>query len=488
MAIPKQIMQLTELALKDRVMTLVEKQTIINAALEKHVPEKEITAYIDEAIRARLEQYSKEDLEHCPHCGAQVPVVSDKCLFCGGSLQSAEEQNVTTDDIEGADADTIHRENAKTENARHDIQHCPDCGAPFPLISNICPYCHHVLLAQKDSVLNVKNMIDNIENSISELKSAPKPTIIDILKYRKEVFCFLISAVLFVMWTMKFDYVSSTCILPSILTLILAFVFVLMKSDTNSPVKIADDKFYNAIHTQEMYSRHIATFYGDDKEVKNALRNYSAEIATQKKLRQKNRNTLTFSVLGLITLVLLLPLLRPSAKAQYKKSLKMNPSVFANAELKSTLHPHPECSVDSTFAPYFKAVSNAELSLEFQEGIRNGIYFKGSLIDVPNYKLRIDNVKLVATGEKIPQIAAPRLKLWDKKLNPVGERFGQITIEIIDDENIETNHPTYEYESFEKFVEDEYWSYYAAFMTDAKSTNIEGLKKVMQEAYYYSIY
>ena len=44
MAIPQKIQQLTELALKDKVMTQVERQTIVNAALEIGVPQQEIDA------------------------------------------------------------------------------------------------------------------------------------------------------------------------------------------------------------------------------------------------------------------------------------------------------------------------------------------------------------------------------------------------------------------------------------------------------------
>ena len=98
-------------------------------------------------------QIPKEQLKHCPYCGAQIPLVSNECLFCGKSLtnitKSADE--VTPNDDE--------------------IKNCPDCGAPFPLLSNICTSCGHVLHQQRSSEINITNLLAGITECINRIKN-----------------------------------------------------------------------------------------------------------------------------------------------------------------------------------------------------------------------------------------------------------------------------------------------------------------------------
>ena len=74
MAISKHIIDLVALALQDRILTYKERQTIIKEAKNTGVNVKETVAYIDEALRKRLKSFSKEELIHCPSCGALVPL------------------------------------------------------------------------------------------------------------------------------------------------------------------------------------------------------------------------------------------------------------------------------------------------------------------------------------------------------------------------------------------------------------------------------
>ncbi|MBQ5576157.1 MAG: zinc ribbon domain-containing protein, partial [Bacteroidales bacterium] len=90
MAISKHIIDLTTLALKDRVLTFVERKVIIDAAMKEGVSADEINFYLDNALNERLRSYSKEDLKRCPNCGAQIPLVSDECPYCGQSLETAD--------------------------------------------------------------------------------------------------------------------------------------------------------------------------------------------------------------------------------------------------------------------------------------------------------------------------------------------------------------------------------------------------------------
>ncbi|MBO4244290.1 MAG: zinc ribbon domain-containing protein, partial [Bacteroidales bacterium] len=197
MAISKKILDLAHLDLSDRVLTFTDRQTIVKAAMEEGTPEVEINAVLDNMLTQRLKSFTKEELRSCPHCGAQIPLISDTCLFCGGSLQSTNTKpNIPTPKITGTEAEIIQRENLDTAAYHRNLKQCPDCGAPYPLVSNICTQCGHVLHEQTDSVLNVKNLITNIQQSIDELKKTPQPTFWQVLWYRKNIYTFLVALLL----------------------------------------------------------------------------------------------------------------------------------------------------------------------------------------------------------------------------------------------------------------------------------------------------
>ncbi|MBQ2097417.1 MAG: hypothetical protein II480_04505 [Bacteroidales bacterium] len=136
MPISKHIADLTHLALRDRVLTFKERQVIVEAALKEGTNIQEINAFLDDAYRERLKTYSKEQLKRCPHCGAQIPLVSDVCLFCCEQLDSSEPQprQTTTPPpyVTGDAAQQINAENARTavEQHLHRI-----CGAAYQLHS-----------------------------------------------------------------------------------------------------------------------------------------------------------------------------------------------------------------------------------------------------------------------------------------------------------------------------------------------------------------
>ncbi|MBR2104081.1 MAG: hypothetical protein IJ933_02215, partial [Bacteroidales bacterium] len=78
----------------------------------------------------------------------------------------------------------IRDENLRIAEEHRNIKQCPDCGAPYPLVSNICPHCGHVLHEQQGAEYNIRTLIDNINTSIDTLKNAPKPTFLQVLWYR----------------------------------------------------------------------------------------------------------------------------------------------------------------------------------------------------------------------------------------------------------------------------------------------------------------
>lgn len=316
MAISKKILDLAHLALSDRVLTYTERQTIAKAAMEEGTPEVEINAVLDNMLTQRLKSFTKEELRNCPHCGAQIPLISDTCLFCGGSLQNTDTATVPpTPTITGAEAEIIQHENIATAAEHRNIKHCPDCGAPFPLVSNICTQCGHVLHEQQDSELNVKNLIANIQQSIDELRQTPQPTFGEVLSYRKHIFTFLVSLLLlaFSIHLIRIGFADSDTKaflwVPglSLAFLLWAIISAFLQNKHTPPATVADNKFFAALHRKEMYANQIATLYGNNDEAKAAL--YKLTLLTDSIKRKRDKRmrslaiTISLSVVGMLILI-----------------------------------------------------------------------------------------------------------------------------------------------------------------------------------------
>lgn len=308
MAISKHIIDLTTLALKDRVLTFVERKVIIDAAMKEGVSTDEINSYLDNALNERLRSYSKEDLKRCPNCGAQIPLVSDECPYCGQSLETADNKPTPPPYIRGLEADIIHSENYRVATERRNIRTCPDCGAPFPLVSNICENCGHVLHEQKESILNVKNLITNIQQSIDELKSTPQPTLWQVLWYRRGYLFFLVACIglLVAAVFMSKDVYEGTYLTPlfgiSIFFLVIS-VRAFVKTAFNSPVQIAEDRYDTAINRKEMFENHINVLYGKNPEATEVLGELSRLAASFKKKRSHTRLTILICLFLVIMVV-----------------------------------------------------------------------------------------------------------------------------------------------------------------------------------------
>jgi len=322
MAISKKILDLVHLALSDRVLTYTERQTIVKAAIEEGTPEQEINTVLDNMLTQRLKSFTKEELRNCPRCGAQIPLISDTCLFCGGSLNSDSQPTPPAPTVTGAEAEIIQRENLSTAAEHRNIKHCPDCGAPYPLVSNICPQCGHVLHEQTDSELNVKNLIASIQQSIDELRQTPQPTFGEVLSYRKHIYIFLMSLLLlaFSIYLIRIGFADSDrqafLWVPglSLAFLIWAIISAIIIKKTPSPATIADDKFLAALHRKEMYANQIATLYGNNEEAKAELKKLTWLTDSIQHRRNKRMRSLAITIglsviviLGLIVWILYVP-------------------------------------------------------------------------------------------------------------------------------------------------------------------------------------
>ncbi|MBQ3657539.1 MAG: zinc ribbon domain-containing protein [Bacteroidales bacterium] len=480
MAISQKIAQLTALALKDKVLTIVEKQTIIDAAVQEGTSREEITDYLDNALKEGLKKYAKEDLKHCPFCGAQIPLISDNCLFCGNSLHNVDNQHVIK--ISGKEVEIINRENLNTANSQRNLKNCPDCGAPFPLISNICTNCGHVLHEQTDSALNIKNLKTNIENSIEAIKAAPKPTVWDVIKFRKAIVLFALAAV-FIITGFSVSGIGTFAggfIILSFILLVLSFINLRKQKNENSPVKLSDDEFYKAVYSQEMYASQIATLYGGNDEAEKLLENLSSEINLLKQNRKKNRNIISVCVLLLTICVIILPKFAPSAKTNYQKNKEQHKEIYEMSEIKKVLKPLPEYSVDENLSPYFDAVSEAELSFDV---LSSKTFIQYSDGQRQFYKVRVNNVKLVSKGKKMENGAKVNdlcIVLWNKNKEGLSAYY-PMNLDFTD------YYKGYE-DNIYSFVENAYESYYGDFSSVDSSSNVESLKNIADSAYYYTIY
>ena len=285
MEIPQKIKDLTALALKDRVLTYVERQTIIKAAVQEGMQAQDANAFIDNALQERLKSYSKEELQHCPHCGAQTPLISDKCLFCGTDLKSGVRPSAMPSGISGAEAEIIEKENINAEIERHRLTNCPDCGAQYPLISNICPSCVHVLHEQSDSQLNISNLIESINGSFTALKNTPNPGFADMLKH----YFGLISLFLCLICVGFLNTTpgSSIYLYGGIAFFALAILGILLLP--KSPVNKADDNYFAALHDFERGMRAVSTFYGSNAEAKKFMEQFSETLGIYERNRKANR-------------------------------------------------------------------------------------------------------------------------------------------------------------------------------------------------------
>lgn len=503
MKITKKIKRLVDLALSDRVLTYVERQTIVKTAINSGISEKEINQYIDNALRKRLKSYTKEELQHCPFCGAQIPLVSDECLFCGNSLNNSTQSfhmetpppfNISTEE------EIINSENLKTAIESHDLRNCPDCGAPFPLISNICTSCGHVLHEKVSSDLNIKNLINNIKQSIQTLSESPNPTVFQILRFRIESIImglWLICIAIILLNTRSVAYAFLICPLPfivSALSVIIPWRWTMGKDPEKSPVHIADQIYYNAVYNLEMYTRQIETLYGNNQEAKKLLKNYNDEINRQKTIRnQKHRNInitlVTLAALFTITMSITVPEPppEPPISIRYNNFREQFPQIFSDLELSKKIKPLPKKNVNQPLDSFIIIESEADIKIDILSNDKSLPLDAYDLKMNPLYYiLKVSNLKLKSTGtiNHNADSAHLSLSLWDKN----GTEVKMSIPLVIDTTNLfrdvlllkRASNP-YTIMRKGKGIT------YATFISDKKTANSDTLRMIIDNAEYFSI-
>lgn len=365
MAVSKEILELARLALQDRVLTFTERQTIVQKALSEGVSAAEINAVLDNMLARRLESFTKEELRSCPGCGHGVPLISDTCPYCGTMLEHQETTTATPHpNITGKEAEIIRSENVRVEEQNK--ERCPKCGAPYPLVSNICAHCGYVLHERGESQFNVKNLINNIKQSITDLKNAPKSSFLKVVWHRKSVIFLMAAFYMFMMATMDYLYSINlmrqiTYISISVVLLIIATILEKANSK-NPPQKVYDDCYFNAIHNHEKYTYELHTLYGDNEEAKAALAEFSRAVSKETLKNKINRILFTVAMVILVSVAFYPFFLKPDYKAYYNEFLAKHKADIEDLEQPPIIiKPHASNAAEGTLADYITVTGDAEL-------------------------------------------------------------------------------------------------------------------------------
>ncbi|MBO7142934.1 MAG: zinc ribbon domain-containing protein [Bacteroidales bacterium] len=482
MPVSQNIKSLVALALSDRVLTFKERSTIVETALKEGVPEQEINTYIDTALAERLKYFTKEELKSCPHCGAQIPLIATQCPFCGGELQNIDSQIVPPVFVKGAEADIISAENQRTAAERRNIRTCPDCGAPFPLVSNICEQCGHILHEQQDSVLNVHNLIDNIRHSIKELEQTPQPSFFQVFWYRRPIWLFAISLLILLVAVYLlscdiYDWVVYSLCAVSLVVFILS-AFSLAKIDLDSPVQIAENSFNRALHRQEMYANHIATLYGKNREAQKLL----DEFSTLTQNIKKNHGAMLISFWSCLLLVVAAWVVFLSfSKASDYVSLAELPPAYNYFSVWEDSYPIQMYKNEAE--RYLSVDGDAELSIDVSTP-------QGYVLDkfnpVVNARLRLSGLTLSVESSMYDKDIV--VLLYDNDHAPVATMFGNLTVDW------DYSLYGYYFDDLMKIGSASDGRYYAEFISKQSveisddGFTIDSLRQILSGAKYYSLY
>ena len=420
--IPTKIKQLTALALKDRVMTPVERQTIIDEAVKKGVFADVINKYLDDALDERLKSYTKEELGNCPGCGHGVPVFADQCPYCGRTLEHQERGIISNRPltISGNAAKIISQENIKTEQQRVNITNCPKCGAKYPLISHVCTHCGYVLHEQAESEHSAKTLLEAIKGSIAKLKKCPTPTFWQILWHNVNVLYFVLTLASFwVSYIVDYENLRSQWAFLGIIFLGLAIYMTFQKSKEKSPITAADKIFYDALGRHESYSRQAKTLYGDDKDAIDLLNDFQSIInATQARRAETQKTRYISFVCFLVVPFLAVFLYQSVAQVRFHRNYDEYPQLIEAADISKKLKPYPSTTgCNKGLERYFTATDEATLTFD----VANFYAISGDIYFVP----RINGVRLDAAGAAVwdADLSKFRVVLLDKDLNETKYRL-----------------------------------------------------------------
>ena len=472
-----EIKDLTRLALADRVLTDLERETIVNKAVKAGITKEEVNRYLDEQLNLRLKSYTKVDLRDCPYCGAQIPLISDECMYCGKPLEHIEGSTDTAFNISSREADIILSENRRVEQERHGIQKCPDCGAQFPLISNICPSCGHVLHERDENTLNIKNLLNNIMRSINRVNDAPKPKVYQIIGYWFFYILLGLSVFVFIVGIIADNEVGKIISLAGFIFGIILMGTNAVLSDSKSPVLIADGEYYKARHAYEMYARQIETLYGDNHEAQTLLRHFSASLKKLKRERYINRrkvvNIIAVAAVMIMGIITYFGTSEEKETAPPPKAEISIPKKTSWAlSFSKTLKPSPlENGVELRLRSYLKVTKEAELTFVMAKGYDSAYHWKVNKVELAPGNQRDIYYQYIDSYSKHPL----NIQLLDSNFHAIWTLSGSTV----------SSHPNCNYKTV---MVDGNPNYYADFWSKHPTASDTVMKIIAQKAAYYTIY
>jgi len=327
--ITQNLIDLVDLALVDAVLTQKEREVLLNAAAKDGISAEEANIYINSQLDIRLKTRDKAELKACPSCGAQIPLLAHCCPYCHHEYTAHHSRNL--DEIESYDANLIRAENRKTAEEQENIGQCPNCGHPYPLISNICPACSHVLHYGESNKSNVERLIGRIYIKINELNLMKDTSLWDIFKYRHPEYCFVALAISIVILrvnpnvaenqpfsflTLPLDLMGIFFLTAPIIVRILpivgneekafnySFLYPLKRGE--SPMGIRNKAAGKLISEYQSLENQLDTIYGADRECKPLLENIRKQMDDAIAKHRKKctgivfKNIILLAIMGLV--------------------------------------------------------------------------------------------------------------------------------------------------------------------------------------------
>lgn len=486
--IPKQITNLIDLALRDGIMTLREKQTIIAEAMAQGLDKDEITAEIDSRLRQLVDTMPKENLKRCKSCGAQIPLISDDCLYCGVQLtQSKAARPIPTSGNLSEAERIIIEENAITNSQNINIKNCPDCGAPYPILSNICPNCGHVLHENVDSEFNIRNLIDSSNKYLDELRNC-EVKIIEALVNKSYIYFAELSIVFFIV------FFNSSSNFAALLTggfLFLAGMSYLLNIILGkSPADRADKKYFELKSEYEKLCRHTDSIYGNNPEAVAAIDRLNGKFGQIDANNSKNRRVVQTVTGCLIVLMLIVYLSMNTYNKRYEAVLKEHPKTFELADREKILRHGLYWGGDTFVKDYEHAKYYNEYLIPGDYATMKIVPKTSSPVYLCNdsiFTIKIENLRLESTGKIFPgnpDTLSMKLVLFNRQGKGVSSMEGLIIDETFRNDSIQHPMPDSSRLDFRRLMREGKYSYYANFANykTYDASQIDTLMKIMDEA------
>jgi len=484
--IPQQIIELVNLALRDGILTFRERQTIVAEAEKLGISNNEINEFLDNSLKSKISKMERASLKHCPDCGGQIPLISDNCPFCGHVFET-EETSISNSKA----AQIINQENVNTQEAAKNINSCPDCGAPFPILGNVCTHCGHILHEGQYSVFNIKNLISSMRESIVGMNKCTVSTF-EMIKHRRYIYFAEISFLLFIAFG-NFQ-------LPSIFSIVDVVLFILaitsyrkLSKQTDSPVEAADREYYQKRAESEKYNRHIDALYGKNKEAQFVLKDFNKALSDVETIRKKNRGVIILVNAVLISLLFAMIFVAGNNQNMLLGNKKNYVQAYTSTERKVPVEfgimdtKTGKLYKDQTTIKYLETDGSAVLTISNRSKNHGLVRSEDS-----SYYLCLNNVHIKSSGIKCNSLTDTMClvaQFFDKD-----GKFIKAPSLLMDEEYHSPNHyyhklPNGEKLDFRNIIKNGKYEYYANFRTKKfGESQLDSVNNFMDRAYSFMLF